>query len=90
MCSAQTEIDEKVSASEGSPLHNSSFEKLLLEAVDEALSSLEDSSKQAMYFRLEKTFDIKKQDIPYKIEEFANAIEKSLNKTEPSPPEHSQ
>ena len=76
LCSAQTEIDEKVSALKESPLHNRSFEKLLLEAVDEALSSLGDSSKQAIYFHLEKTFEINKQDIPYKIEEFANAIEK--------------
>jgi len=48
----------------------------MLEAVDEALSSLGDSSKEAIYFYLENTFDISRQDIPYKIEEFANAIEK--------------
>jgi len=65
-----------MSASEESLLHNRSFEKLLLEALDETLSSLGDSSKEAIYFHLEKTFSINKQDIPYKIEEFANAIEK--------------
>jgi len=69
--SAQTEI-----ALKESPLHNRIFEKLLLEAVDEALSSLGASSKQAIYFHLENTFDINKPDIPHKIEEFANAIEK--------------
>ena len=52
------------------------FKKLLLEAVDEGLSSLGNSSKQAIYFHLEKTFKIKKQDIPNRIEEFTNAIEK--------------
>ena len=57
-------------------MHNRGFEKLLLEAVDEGLSSLGDSSKQMIYFYLEKTFKIKKRDIPYKIEEFADAIEK--------------
>jgi len=74
--STQTEIYERMSASEESLLHNRSFEKLLLEALDETLSSLGDSSKEAIYFHLEKTFSINKQDIPYKIEEFANAIEK--------------
>jgi len=71
LCSAQTEV-----ALKESPLHNRSFEKLLLEAVDESLFSLGVSSKQAIYFHLEKTFDINKQEIPYKIEEFANAVEK--------------
>lgn len=51
------------------------FKELLLEAVDAALSPLGDSSKQAIYFYLEKNFTVKKQDIPNKIEEFTNAIE---------------
>jgi hypothetical protein len=63
-------------ALEETPLRNRSFEKLLLEAVDEGLSSLGNSSKQVIYFHLEKTFKINKRDIPYKIEEFADAIEK--------------
>ena len=54
--------------------HN--FENLLLEAVDEGLSSLSDSSKKVIYFHLEKTFKVNRQDIPHKIEEFAQAIEK--------------
>ena len=52
------------------------FEKLLLVAIDEGLSSLGESSKQAVYYHLEKSFNIKKQEIPYKIETFAEAIEK--------------
>lgn len=52
------------------------FNRLLLEAVDEGLSTLGESSKQAIYFHLEKRFDIKKQEIPEKIEVFASAIEK--------------
>jgi hypothetical protein len=55
---------------------NSSFNKIVLEAVDDGLSLLEDCSKKVLYFYLEKTFKIKKQDIPEKIEEFTNAIEK--------------
>jgi len=63
---------------ESPPARNRDFEKLLLEAVDEALSSLGDSSKQAIYFCLEKNFAIKKHDIPNKIQEFANALENIL------------
>jgi len=52
------------------------FEKLLLEAIDEGLSSLCGSSKQMIYSLLENTFNIKRQDIPSKTQEFVNAIEK--------------
>jgi hypothetical protein len=54
---------------------NRDFETLLIEAVDTALSSLGDSSKQAIYFCLKEEFAIAKQDIPTKIEEFTNALE---------------
>lgn len=54
------------------------FDSLLLEAVDESLSSLGDSAKQATYFHLKKTFNIKKRDIPHKIEEFDDAMEKTF------------
>ena len=73
---AQSNVDEQVSALESFLVRNHSFENLLLEAVDEVFSSLGESAKQAIYFNLAKTFNINKQDIPYKIEEFANAIEK--------------
>lgn len=54
---------------------NNDFDKLLLETVDETLSSMGNSVKQAIYFHLEKRFGIRRQDIPNKIEEFADAIE---------------
>ena len=57
-------------------MDNPEFDTLLLEAVDEGLSSVGDSSKQAIYFHLEKTFRIEKEEIPLKIEDFAEAIEK--------------
>lgn len=53
-----------------------SFEELLLEAIDEGLSFLGESPKEAIYFHLEKTFKIKRQDIPYRIEGFTKAIER--------------
>ena len=52
-----------------------SFETAMIEAVDEGFSPFGHSGKQAIYFQLENTFKIKKQAIPYKIEEFADAIE---------------
>lgn len=58
------------------PRQDERFERLLLEAVDESLSTLGDSAKQAIYFHLEKTFKVSKSEIPHKIEEFSNAIEK--------------
>jgi hypothetical protein len=57
-------------------LSESDFEKLLLEAIDEGLASLGDSSKQAIYFHLEKSFDIKKNEIPRKVEPFKDALER--------------
>ena len=51
------------------------FNKLLLEAADEGLSSLGESAKQAIYFHLEKRFNVKKQKIPFKIEAFVDGIE---------------
>jgi hypothetical protein len=52
------------------------FEELLLEAIDEGFSTLGESSKAAIYFKLEKTFKIKRQEIPHRIEEFTDAIER--------------
>lgn len=57
-------------------MYRRDFEKMLLEAVDEQLTSLGESSKQALYFHLEKGFNIKKQEIPRKTEAFVDAMEK--------------
>lgn len=51
------------------------FEKLMLEAVDEGFSSLGESSKQAIYFHLERSFGIKREEIPDRIGAFTQAIE---------------
>ena len=52
------------------------FKELLLEAIEATLSLLGDSSKQVVYFYLEKNFNVEKQDIPDKIEEFTIVIER--------------
>jgi len=56
------------------------FEDVLMEAIDEGLDVLGESSKHALYFHLEKTFKMNRQDIPYRIEEFTDAVEKIFGK----------
>lgn len=51
------------------------FNKCLLESVDETLSTLGDSSKQAIYYHLKMSFHIEKRKIPTQIAAFANAME---------------
>lgn len=53
-----------------------SFEEILLEAVDEALASLGESAKQSIYYHLEEKFRIPRKDIPNRIEDFAEGLEK--------------
>jgi len=57
-------------------LPHNDFEKLLQEAVDEGLSSLGESAKQAIYYHLERMFSIKKEEIPCNVEAFAEGMEK--------------
>ena len=58
------------------PMFNRGFEKALFEAVDEGLAWLGDAARRTIYYHLENDFNIRRQDIPHKIEGFANAIEK--------------
>jgi hypothetical protein len=55
------------------PITRKGSQKILL-AVDEGLSILGKSAKQSIYFYLEKSYGIKKNDIPFMIEEFATAL----------------
>ena len=52
------------------------FQELLLEAVDSALSSLGDSARHSVYFHLEKKFDITRDEIPSRIEDFDHGLER--------------
>jgi len=56
-------------------LPQNDFSKILLAAVEESLSSLGDSPKQAILFHLESSFNIKKELIPDNITEFTKALE---------------
>ena len=52
------------------------FNDMLLEAIDEALLSLGENVKTAVYFYLETSFHIHRQEIPEKIGEFSDALER--------------
>jgi len=51
------------------------FEATVGQAVDETLSALGESPKQAIYRHLKIMYGLNKEDIPCKIEAFASAIE---------------
>ena len=52
------------------------FEDVLQDSVDEAFSSLGESVKKSIYFHLENNFLIPRQDIPCRIEDFSDALER--------------
>jgi recombinational DNA repair ATPase RecF len=47
----------------------------IMEAIDESLALLGDSVRKVVYFQLQKNYNVQKQEIPTRIEEFAAAIE---------------
>jgi len=51
------------------------FDQILLDAIDEALSSLGENVMATVYFQLEDLFKIKKQEIPFRISDFSSALE---------------
>jgi hypothetical protein len=52
------------------------FEKLLLDAIDDAFLSLGESVKQSIYFHLESNFNIARKDIPRHLGDFEEGLEK--------------
>ena len=52
------------------------FDSVLLESIDEALNSLGENVKISIYFHLETKFLIARQDIPDRIDDFSNALER--------------
>jgi len=57
-------------------LPQNNLRKILLEAVDEGLSSLGDSPKRAIFFHLETSFEISRDNIPANLIDFSKALEK--------------
>ena len=52
------------------------FDDLLLEAIDEALISLGENVKTVVYFYIKTSFNIKRREIPERIAEFSDALER--------------
>jgi hypothetical protein len=50
------------------------FEKTLLEAVDHALLSLGESPRKAIYYHLDKSFKLQREEIPADTDEFSHAL----------------
>lgn len=61
--------------SEDNKLTQNDFNKILLSAVDEGLCLLGDSSKQAILFHLETSFQVKEENIPSNLTEFKRALD---------------
>jgi len=51
------------------------FEEVLVEAIDEGLNCLGEQTKQAIYLHLKNKYSLNKQDLPYKIEDFTEALD---------------
>jgi hypothetical protein len=52
------------------------FDQLLLDAIDEGLSGLGEAGKASIYIHLEGIFNIRKQEIPNKLDCFSNALQR--------------
>jgi len=52
------------------------FDKILLNAIDEALTSLGESVKQSIYFHIENKFSVTRNEIPENLVEFQGGLEK--------------
>jgi hypothetical protein len=52
------------------------FRRVLLAAIEEGLSSLGNSPREAIFYHLEASFRIKKEDIPLNLSEFREALER--------------
>jgi hypothetical protein len=52
------------------------FDKVLLDAIDTAFSALGQNVKFSIYFNLEAKFGLPKQDIPDRISDFSDALDK--------------
>ena len=74
--SVNPQVNSECKLMDSPVIHDGSgFEKLMLEAIDESLSSLGDKSKDLIYFHLEQNLSIDRANLPTNIEAFANALE---------------
>ncbi len=52
------------------------FDYIVKQSIDEALSSLGENVKKSIYFHLEHNLGISKKEIPYRIDDFSDALDK--------------
>jgi hypothetical protein len=52
------------------------FNEILLSSIDESLVALGESIKTSVYFHMEATYNIKKDQIPNNLEKFSDGLEK--------------
>lgn len=60
-----------------------SFESTLLELVHEELMVLGESPRAAIYFRMERDYSLKKDEIPQRLADFSAAIRKIFGQAAP-------
>ena len=68
---SMSEANKKVKAKSKSGV----FERIVMGTVDNVFSSLGESCKQSIYFRLKNSFNISREEIPHRIDAFADALE---------------
>ena len=56
--------------------HFKKFEDVFQDSVEEAFSCLGESVKKSIYFHLENSFLLPRQDIPCRVEDFSDALER--------------
>jgi len=52
------------------------FDMLLLDAIDRGLMALGESVMESIYYHLEKTYSIKRDEIPNRLEDFSSGLER--------------
>jgi hypothetical protein len=57
-------------------LTEKAFDKLLLDAIDDAFCTLGDSARQSIYFHLESKCKVAKSHIPHCLEDFDEGLER--------------
>lgn len=75
ICSLKTRTGGR-KLEESKPERGRDFDRLLVEAVDEALGVLGEGPKQTVYFWLERNHSVSWGEIPRRLEEFASGLEK--------------
>ena len=69
-------LDETPAAVKATVDTRESFCKMFGEAIDETFSSLGEPTRKAIYIHLKNSFGIAKREIPYRINDFSDALEK--------------